>query len=363
VTITDFVAPGTTAVGTLSGNEITIPKGTTIGSGSNSAGPLDTDVVLTISEDFNTITASPFAIAGWVNVSSYSAEKQVKNEVPSEPEQTLDINGDWKANCPVLDNRSLEDVNADVEFSNLVCVDDMAYLKQNLNNFGAAIDLGAEFRLLNNHLKLSAAVTDLGIIKWAATSHLGGSASATYEFAGVNVSTDGVNTDNILGGEGINKDNIINKGKYNGYAERLAYSINVGAEYNMLKNMIAFGIFSQTKFYKTAPYSELTASVNLRPTSWLSATVSHTVAVSKNPFNGNNMGVFGAAINFHPAMINFYLGIDFIDTNYVSLGNVKGIDLLFPRNAQSLNLYMGMAFNFGRPKHLKNNGDQSPRWK
>lgn len=281
----------------------------------------------------------------------------------TEEKITLDINGDWKANCPVLDNRSLEDVNADVEFSNLVCVDDMAYLKQNLNNFGAAIDLGAEFRLLNNHLKLSAAVTDLGIIKWAATSHLGGSASATYEFAGVNVSTDGVNTDNILGGEGINKDNIINKGKYNGYAERLAYSINVGAEYNMLKNMIAFGIFSQTKFYKTAPYSELTASVNLRPTSWLSATVSHTVAVSKNPFNGNNMGVFGAAINFHPAMINFYLGIDFIDTNYVSLGNVKGIDLLFPRNAQSLNLYMGMAFNFGRPKHLKNNGDQSPRWK
>jgi hypothetical protein len=75
VTITDFVAPGTTAVGTLSGNEITIPKGTTIGSGNNSAGPLDADVVLTISEDFNTITASPFSIAGWVKVSSYSATR------------------------------------------------------------------------------------------------------------------------------------------------------------------------------------------------------------------------------------------------------------------------------------------------
>ena len=95
VTITDLVAAGTTAVGTLSGNEITIPKGTTIGSGSSSAGPLDADLVLTISEDFNTITASPFSIAGWVNVSSYSAEKQVKNEASSEPEQTIDINGDW----------------------------------------------------------------------------------------------------------------------------------------------------------------------------------------------------------------------------------------------------------------------------
>ena len=76
VTITDFVASGTNAVGTLEGNTITIPKGTAIGSGSNTAGPLDSDVILTISEDGKSISAPAFTIAGWVNVSAYSATKK-----------------------------------------------------------------------------------------------------------------------------------------------------------------------------------------------------------------------------------------------------------------------------------------------
>jgi hypothetical protein len=76
------------------------------------------------------------------------------------------------------------------------------------------------------------------------------------------------------------------------------------------------------------------------------------------------MGVYGAAINFHPALLNFYLGVDFIDSNYVRVGDVRGVELIAPRNAQSLNLYMGVAFNFGRPKHLKKaNAENEPRWK
>ena len=76
VTITDFVASGTNAVGTLEGNTITIPKGTAIGSGMSSAGPLDSDVILTISEDGKSISAPAFKIAGWVNISAYSATKK-----------------------------------------------------------------------------------------------------------------------------------------------------------------------------------------------------------------------------------------------------------------------------------------------
>ena len=76
VTITDFVASGTQAVGTLEGNTITIPAGTMIGSGSNTAGPLDSDVILTISADGKSISSSAFTIAGWVNVSAYSATKK-----------------------------------------------------------------------------------------------------------------------------------------------------------------------------------------------------------------------------------------------------------------------------------------------
>ena len=277
----------------------------------------------------------------------------------SEKKVTVEVDGKWRANSPILSNAELAKAST-VELSNLLAISDMSKLQQNLNNFGAAIDLGAEVRLLNNHLKLSAAITDLGFIKWGATSHLAGSASAAYEYNGFDISTDGVDTDNAFGpmngGEGINKDNIIQKEGYKGYTDRLSYSINVGAEYNLLKNKIAFGLFSQTKMFKTAPYSELTASVNLRPTNWISATVSQTL------LNGNGPGVFGAAINFHPALINFYIGVDFIDSHYMSLGNFFGVDLYMPRNATSINLYTGLSFNFGRPKHLKED-DKRSRWK
>ena len=274
---------------------------------------------------------------------------------------TAQLKGTWKANCPVFDNRPLVAGAKEVGFSDLLCVNDMAYMQQNLSNFGAAVDFGVEMRFFGDHLKVSAAVADLGVIKWAATSHIGGEITGGFEYTGVSLTGDGADeiVRPINGSDSfVNTDNLIKSGKYEGYSTRLSYSINVGAEYNLLKNMIAFGVFSQTKVLNTSTYQEVTASVNLRPTNWLSATVSQTL------HKGSAPGVFGAAINFHPAMINFYLGVDFIDSNYVSAGKVSGLDILIPRNANSLCLYTGIAFNFGRPKHLKGNGgaEKEARW-
>ena len=275
----------------------------------------------------------------------------------SEDAVTAKLLGTWYANAPVFDNSVLAN-GGQVGFSDLLCINDMARMQQNLSNFGAAVDFGVEMRFFNNHLKVSAAVADLGFIKWGASSYIGGEVSGGFEYTGVALGGD--SSEEIIrpidGADSfVNTDNIIKAGTYESNATRLSYSINVGAEYNILKNKIAFGLFSQTKMLNTSPYSELTASVNLRPTNWLSATVSQTF------LNRNNAGVFGAAINFHPALINFYIGVDFIDSNYIALGEVSGLNLLLPRNAKSLNLYTGLAFNFGRPKHLK--GDKEARWK
>ena len=69
--ISDFLVAGTVVTATFENNKIVVPAGTPIGSGNNHAGPLDTDVVLTL--EGNTFTAPAFSIGGWVNVSSYSA--------------------------------------------------------------------------------------------------------------------------------------------------------------------------------------------------------------------------------------------------------------------------------------------------
>lgn len=262
---------------------------------------------------------------------------------------TAQLQGNWKANSIVLDNRALAKSN-EIAFADVLCVDDMEYMKQNLRNFGAAIDFGVEARFFNNHLKVSAAVVDLGMIKWAPTSHIGGEVTGGFQYTGLSL-TEAGSEEIIRPLDGsdtfINTDNIFKSGTYEGYPTNLTYKINMGAEYNILKNMIAFGIFSQTKMLNSEPFTEVTASLNLRPTNWMSATVTHTF------IHGEGPGVYGAAINFHPAFINFYLGIDYIDSNYIHAGQISGIDLYLPRNAKSLNLYAGMAINFGRPKHLK----------
>lgn len=276
---------------------------------------------------------------------------------------TAQLDGEWRANAPILNNEPLAR-GGDVAFNDLLNMTP-DYILDNLNNIGAAVDFGVEMRFMNDHLKVSAAVTDLGFIKWNKNTHIGGRATGGFEFSGVTVTDAGVEADDIIrpidGAEDfINLEDGIMRGTYDGYANRLTCSLNAGVEYNMLKNKIAFGLFSQTKMLNTTTsstyYSEITASVNLRPMNWVSATVSHTM------LSHNDAGIFGAAINFHPALFNLYLGVDFIDTNYVNLFGNTDVFLPIPRKAKSLNVYAGVAFNFARPKHLRPEKKQEQRW-
>ena len=241
------------------------------------------------------------------------------------------INGTFRANGMFIDNRTDEFMS-----------DDYNYILNNINNFGAALDLGVEVRLLNDHLKLSAAVTDLGFIKWTTgTTNISGRLSGDFYFNGYNLETQEVDGD---GSFEAKMDEVPQGGDY---ISRLNFSVNAGVEYNILKNHIAFGVLSHTKFCGTTTYSELIASVNFRPTNWLSATVSHTF------LNKNRPGIFGFALNVHPCALNIYAGVDFIDTQMVGGLEYDGVQVALPRYMKSMNAYMGLGFNFGRPKFLK----------
>jgi hypothetical protein len=88
----------------------------------------------------------------------------------------------------------------------------------------------------------------------------------------------------------------------------------------------------------------------VRPTNWITLTASHTL------LNGNRPGIFGAAINVHPAGINIFAGMDFIAFRYESINDnalsIIGIPapIVGPRNGTSMNIYMGIGFNLARPK-------------
>ena len=241
------------------------------------------------------------------------------------------MNGTFRANGIFIDNRT-EEIIRDYYF----------YMLDNINNFGAAIDLGVEVRLLNDHLKISAAVTDLGFIKWSqGTTNISGKLNGNFYFNGINLETQEADSDGSFNME------MDETPQSESYISRLNFSVNAGVEYNILNNHIAFGLLSHTKFCNTMTYSELTASINFRPTNWLSATFSHTF------LNENRPGVFGFALNIHPSVLNIYAGVDYIDTQMVNGPTIEGTQIPLPRYMKSINAYVGVGFNFGRPKFLK----------
>lgn len=254
------------------------------------------------------------------------------------------MGGTWRANGAIIDEDAKRQSGARALLSGMLLFDP-AYIFKNIKNYGFAIDLGTEVRLLDDHLKLSLAVTDLGFIKWDGKNRVGGYIGGHFGFNGINLETSEMETDSDFN---FNVDEVPNS---NSYTTMLNCSVNAGLEYNFLGNHMAVGLLSHNRFCKTMFYSDITASLNLRPTNWLSATISHTF------LNHNRLGVFGFALNIHPAVVNMFVGVDFIDTRWVNSSDadpILGIKInAVPRYQSSFNIYMGIGFNFGRPEHLR----------
>ena len=253
------------------------------------------------------------------------------------------LHGDWYGSAVMMDNSAAQGI-AEPTFADFMNFDPAALL-QNARNFGAAVDVGTEIRLFNNHLKISAAVTDLGFIKWQPQTYINGEIDGNFYFNGFNFATGEVDT----GAEFVT-DNLVMPSNPTAYKTRLNFNVNAGVEYNFLRNHFAIGVLSHTEFYNSTCLTELTASLNIRPTNWITLTASQTF------FNNNRPGIFGAAINFHPRVLNIYVAADFIDPNFVLGPGIPALgieNLLISRYAKTINLYAGVGFNFGRPKFIR----------
>lgn len=279
---------------------------------------------------FGTLTAGAKLkfLMGLMNVSTEM--DQMYADISSEKVEGH-LQGSIRANGLIFDSSK---VVAGDEFSDEIIYDDINDILGNLSNFGAAIDLGAELSLLDERLRVSAAITDLGFIKWSSKTHVEAETVADFYFNGVDFNTGEADSDS-------QSEIYMKKVKDAGYSTRLNCSLNLGAEYNVLNDRIGFGLLSHTDFGQKATMSELTASVNFRPINWFSATVSHTL------LNRNRFGIWGFALNLHPTGFNFFVGAD-----YIPMKMVKYEEIPIPYSMKSFNLYMGIGFNIGKAKSL-----------
>ena len=251
----------------------------------------------------------------------------------------LDINEDYvraemlgniRGNSPLFNNGYTPGSPFSVD--GLLQADLMSMLK-NLKSWGLGLDFGFEFRLLEDKLRLSIGVNDLGFMSWNGCSTVNAMGSAGFSFEGINLETSEMKADGSF-------EALMSKPSGT-YLTRLSCSLNAGIEYNILKNHIAFGLLSHTEFCQNFNRTELTASVNFRIGRWLSTSFSHTF------LNGNQPGVLGWALNIHPTGFHLFLGADFIDTRFAVYNAIP-----VPKMMTSANVYVGVGFNLGKAKYM-----------
>lgn len=242
-----------------------------------------------------------------------------------------ELAGNIRGNSPYF--RNDYEVGEEFDFDKIKRGDFKDVLK-NIKSGGAAVDLGVEVRLLDDRLKVSGAITDLGFICWHGNSTVNLDANGFFNYEGVDF-----DKGDAISDSDFNATMAQPSGKY---TSRLNCALNLGVEYNILNNHIAFGLLSHSKFCQTFSYTELTASVNFRLGRWFTTTLSHTF------LNHNKLGIFGFALNMHPAGLNLFLGADYIGCSYAKLN-----DAPIPKTMRSANFYFGLGFNLGKAKYMK----------
>lgn len=257
----------------------------------------------------------------------------------ADDEVSARLSGQLTGCCAAVNSELIagEAVSPDEVIATDVVIDEIL---NNIGNGGVAVDLGAEVRLLDEKLRLSAAVTDLGFIRWKESAVVRGEFGGAVSYEGIDLVTQEAK---------ISQEELQFKGaeSQGGYTQRLNCSMNIGAEYAILRNRISFGLLSHTQFFRACVLSELTTSVNFRPVNWFSATISHTF------LNKNQPGVFGFGLNLHPTGLNIFLGADFIDLKFAQMSSeATGSTMLLPVRQRSVNLNFGLGFSLGRAKYM-----------
>ncbi|MDR1679758.1 MAG: DUF5723 family protein [Prevotellaceae bacterium] len=213
------------------------------------------------------------------------------------------------------------------------------------SNIGFGIDLGATYRPIEN-LQLSAAVTDLGFIRWRKNT-TNASLNGNFDFDGIEYEADRdydfeEKWDSI--GNAF-EDAFVNGASNKSYTTWLNARVNLGAEYSVWQDKLGFGVLSSTLFANKQLYEELTLSANLRPCDWFNLTGSYSF------LNGRAQTIgFGAQLQVLP--FSMYLAIDNIPLTFMK---DKANNTTIPTNFTGTNIQVGWIWVIGNPRKVGDN--------
>ena len=207
-------------------------------------------------------------------------------------------------------------------------------------NRGFGVDIGAEYSF-SDKLKVSAAVTDLGFIKWQRDlSNL--KAKSTFTFSGVNLLDvyNGTMTFDSLGKELLDslKNSFYLTNEATPFTTTLPIGVTLGGSFNLSRSF-SVGLLSYTKFIGKQYREALTLSANVNFGNAFSTTLAYTAM-------NNRYDNLGFGIAFRPGWTQFYFLADRIPVTWNKIITDKGT-IPVPASWNTVQLRLGMNLAFG----------------
>lgn len=237
-----------------------------------------------------------------------------------------------------------------IDFSGIAFADGYDFSKPMslAGGYGAALDLGFSFEVLKG-LSVSAAVIDLGFIRWNNSLYAVTDNNA-WSFTGFeNISFDG-DSENSIGKQfrhiGDDLKSLINlyKKDSSAYTEMLATTINAGLQYKMpFWEGMSVGALLTSRIHGAHSWAEGRLSLNFA--------FGNVLALSGSYAYSNFGSTFGAALNLHCRAFSFYFGTDTIPVRFSApLLEAGPVKLRMPVNRINLGMNFGFVFNVSKRK-------------
>lgn len=209
-----------------------------------------------------------------------------------------------------------------------------------VGGYGFSTDIGATFEIIDG-LTLSAAVLDLGFIRWNSSIYAKTDDSAwTFEgFENVNADTD-FNEQLSQMGKDFEEMIVMRRAEGGSACEMLDARVNLGLEYKMpfWKGM-SVGALYTGKYRGQYSFNEGRVSLNFA--------FGNVFALSGSYAISNFGHSAGAALNLHCSALSLYLATDAIFCNVAPIGDTG---IAVPYRNMNLGIDFGLVFNVSRRK-------------
>jgi hypothetical protein len=223
----------------------------------------------------------------------------------------------------------------------------MDYLLKS-KNIGFGVDIGGEYSF-SDKFKISAAVTDIGYIKWKRDiSNL--KAKSTFTFSGVNLLDvyNGTMTFDSLGKTMLDslKKSLYLTNESTPFTTTLPMGVTLGASYNLTKSF-SVGLLSYTKFIGKQYKEALTLSANVNFGNAFSTTLAYTAM-------NNRYDNIGFGLSFRTGWFQFYMLSDRIPVIWNKIKFDSKTTIPLPDSWNTVQLRLGMNLCFGNRIKKKN---------